>query len=530
VRGHDAIVVGSGPNGLVAANLLADAGWHVLVLEAADEPGGGVRSGTLTVPGYVNDLCSAFYPLAGPPAPLAALGLEDCGLRWQHAPAVLSHVTATGDAVTLYRDPVATADSVERYARGDGRRWSRVYAEWLRISPRVLRALFTPFPPVRPGLRLVRTAGPGDTLRLLRRMLMPVRGLGQELFDGEGARLLLAGCALHTDLTPDAALSGGYGWLLAMLGQERGFPVPAGGAGAITTALVTRLRRLGGQLQCAARVTHIEVRAGAARAVRTADGRRWPVRRAVIADVAAPALYRDLLDRNVVPSSLLEDISRFTFDSSTVKMDWALSRPVPWRPEGVAGSGTVHLGVDAAGLARYAAALAGNAVPAEPFLICGQMTTCDPNRSPPGTESLWAYTHLPHRRDWPDTTVAGVAAAMEAALEDQAPGFRDSIVARRITGPAQIEAENPSMVGGALGGGSSAIHQQLIFRPVPGLGRADTPVDGLFFAGAGAHPGGGVHGGPGANAARAALARDRRLTGYLYGAGMRVLHHRLYRR
>jgi phytoene dehydrogenase-like protein len=529
VRGHDAVVVGSGPNGLVAANLLADAGWPVVVLEAATEPGGGVRSGVVTAPGYVSDLCSAFYPLAGPPAPLAALGLEDAGLRWRHAPTVLSHLTPDGDAVTLSRDPAATADSVERYARGDGQRWSRAYAEWQRVGPRLMRALFTPFPPVRPGWELVRTAGVGDSLRLLRRMLMPVRTLGRELFDGAGARLLLAGCALHVDLPPDAALSGGYGWLLAMLAQERGFPVPAGGAGCLTAALVTRLRRLGGELHCSARVTRIEVRAGAVQAVRTADGRRWPAHRAVIADVAAPALYRDLLDPEVVPARLLEDLARSTFDSSTVKVDWALSRPLAWRAQGVTGSGTIHLGADLAGLTRYATALAEDAVPEQPFLICGQMTTCDPDRSPPGTESLWAYTHLPQRRDWPAAVVARVVAAMEAALERQAPGFRDSIVARRVTAPAQLEAENANLVGGALGGGTAAIHQQLVFRPVPGLGRADTPVDGLYFAGAGAHPGGGVHGGPGANAARAALARRSRLGGWLYGTGVRALHRSLYR-
>ncbi|MGE5829078.1 MAG: phytoene desaturase family protein [Micromonosporaceae bacterium] len=530
MRGHDAVVVGSGPNGLVAANLLADAGWHVVVLEAAGEPGGAVRSAVITAPGYVSDLCSAFYPLAGPPSPLAALGLEDVGLQWRHAPNVLSHLTPAGDVVTLSRDPEATADSVERYARGDGQRWRAAYAEWLRVGPPLLRALFTPFPPVRPSWELLRTAGLGDSLRLLRRMLMPVRSLGQELFDGAGSRLLLTGCALHVDLTPDAALGGGYGWLLAMLAQQRGFPVPAGGAGALTAALVTRLRQRGGEVHCAARVTRVEVQAGVARAVRTADGRRWPAHRAVIADVAAPALYRDLLGPDVVPARLLEDIARFSFDSATLKVDWALARPLPWRAEGVAGSGTVHLGADLAGLSRYAADLAGDTVPAQPFLICGQMTTADPDRSPPGTESLWAYTHLPQRRDWSDPVVAGVAAALEDALERQAPGFRDSIVARRVTGPGQLEAENANLVGGALGGGTAAIHQQLVFRPVPGLGRADTPVDGLFLASAGAHPGGAVHGGPGANAARAALARRARVGGWLYGAGMRALHGRLYRR
>jgi phytoene dehydrogenase-like protein len=524
----DAVVIGTGPNGLVAANLLADRGWDVVCLEAADTPGGAVRSGQITAPGFVNDLCSAFYPLAGTPAPISRLDLARYGLSWRHAPDVLAHLSPGGGAAVLSRDVDATAGSVEAFAAGDGDRWRAAYAEWLRISPDLLAALFTPFPPVRPAARLLARAGAGDALRLARRFVLPARTLGEELFAGEGARLLLAGCALHTDLAPNEGASGGYGWLLAMLGQQFGFPVPEGGAGALTRAMVTRLRARGGEVVCGTAAESIVVGHGQALGVGTADGRWWRARRAVVADVSAPALYRHLLKPDDLPARLLADLAGFRFDSATVKVDWALSRPVPWTEPGVRRAGTVHLGADLAGLARYGEELGSGRVPADPLIIFGQMGVCDPTRSPAGTETAWAYSHLPHRSagGWAADTVADVAERMEARIEHHAPGFRAAVLARHVAGPAELEAENPSLVGGSLAGGTSAIHQQLFFRPVPGLGRADTPVDRLYLASAAAHPGGGVHGGPGANAARAALARDR--FGGLYAAAIRAAHRQLY--
>jgi phytoene dehydrogenase-like protein len=212
-----------------------------------------------------------------------------------------------------------------------------------------------------------------------------------------------------------------------------------------------------------------------------------------------------------------------------VKVDWALSAPLPWRNPAVGGAGTVHLGADLDGLARYAGDLARGEVPREPFLLLGQLTTADPTRSPAGTESLWSYTHLPFRRHWRVEEVAEQVARMEAVLERHAPGFRHLVRGRHVAAPADLEESNPSLVGGALGGGTSAAYQQLFFRPVPGLGRADTPIDRLFLASASAHPGGGVHGGPGANAARAALARDRAVTGRLYAAAVSAAHRAIYR-
>jgi phytoene dehydrogenase-like protein len=524
----DAVVIGSGPNGLVAANLLADAGWDVVVLETAPTPGGAVRTGTLTVPGFRNDLCSAFYPLAGGPAPLARLHLEEYGLRWRHAPAVVAHLAPDLPPAVLYRDVAATAESVRRHAAGDGERWRAMAQAWQQVSAHVLRMLFTPFPPVRPTASLLGRTGVAGALRLGRRFVLSAAQLGVEEFAGEGARLLLAGCALHTDLGPADAASGGYGWLLTMLGQQYGFPVPEGGAQRLTDALVARLGSRGGEVICGARANRIVVGRGRALGVGTGDGRWWRARRAVLADVSARALYLDMLPADLLPGLLREDLGRMRLDSATVKVDWALSRPVPWRDPEAVGAGTVHLGVDMAGLARYSSSLSTGAIPDELFMICGQMTTCDPSRSPAGTESLWTYTHLPQRDSWPRPLIDEIADRMQAELERYAPGFGATVLARQVAGPDDLERENPNLVGGGLGGGTSSVYQQLFLRPVPGLGRADTPIDRLFLASAAAHPGGGVHGGPGANAARAALARDRAGTGALYAGGIRVANRLVY--
>jgi phytoene dehydrogenase-like protein len=524
----DAVVVGAGHNGLVAANLLADAGWDVLVLEATDAPGGAVRSAEVTAPGYLSDLYSSFYPLGYASPVLRGLGLDGYGLAWRHAPDVLAHLLPDGRAAVLNRDPERTAASVEEFGAGDGQRWLTAYDEWSRVSGPLLDAILTPFPPVRAGLGLLRQLRTAGTLRLARRMVQPVRRLGAELFTGVGATALLAGCALHTDLSPEDTGSGLYGWLLAMLGQQVGWPVPVGGAQRITDALVTRLRSRGGRLVTGVPVERILVARGRAMGVRSTGGTHWRARRAVLADVPAPALYLDLVGPSWLPPSLTADLAHFRWDGSTVKVDWALSGPMPWGNPAVATAGTLHLGADLDGMTRYCAALACGELPVEPFVLLGQLTVADAGRSPPGTESLWGYTHLPFRQDWTAGEIAEQVARMEAVLERYAPGFGRLVVGRYVAGPAELAAGDPSLVGGALGGGTSAAYQQLFLRPIPGLGRADTPVDRLFLASASAHPGGGVHGGPGANAARAALARDRAGTGRLYATAISAAHRAIY--
>ena len=526
----DAVVIGAGPNGLVAANYLADAGWSVVVLEAGSEPGGAVRTGEITVPGFQHDLFSAFYPLALASPAIRDLDLEQYGLSWRHFPLVLAHPLLDGSCASISRDLEWTAESVSGFAAGDGDAWRAMIASWADLEKPLLDALLGPFPPLRQGLALARRLRIMGSVRLLRHALLPVRRMTEELFDGIGAGLLLGGSALHADLSPDAAGSGLYGWLLACLGQRFGFPVPEGGAGQLTAALVRRLESRGGQVVCDSPVEKVVIRRGRAVGVEIRGAGGVTAGRAVLADVNAPALYRRLVGEEHLPAGVMADLERFQWDTATVKVDWALRRPVPWVAGDATRAGTVHVADDFNNLTEFSSHLAMGMLPARPFLLFGQQSRGDPSRSPQGTETAWAYTHVPRvllgdgageldvsgESAW----VAGFVERIEERVERLAPGFRSSIVGRHVFAPSGMQAENPNLDLGAIGGGTAQLHQQLVFRPVPGFGRPETPVGGLYLASSSAHPGGGVHGAAGANAARAALLPLRRARARIVGRGL----------
>jgi phytoene dehydrogenase-like protein len=520
----DAVVIGAGPNGLVATAALADAGWDVLLLEAQDEIGGAVRSAELW-PGVTADLFSAFYPLAAASPVIARLELEQHGLTWVQAPTVVAHLAdPDGEAAVLHRDPADTAAAMDRAAPGDGDAWLALVEQWRRLREPLLDALFTPFPPVISAARLVRRAGVHETLDLARMAVTPVTRLAAERFTGSAPRLLLAGNAMHADVPMDAAGSGLFGWLLAMLAQDVGFPVPQGGAGQLSQAMARRARSAGATIETGQPVTEVIVRGGRAVGVRTAGGREIRARRAVLADVDAPRLFGDLVGERHLPARLRADLARFEWDLPTVKLNWLVEGGIPWRAEAARSAGTVHVGTDLAGLTRWSGDLADGR-PTEPvFALLGQMTTADPTRSPAGTESAWAYTHLPRGRPEEADTVVR---RLEETLERFAPGFADRVRGRTVQGPADLEAADANLHHGAINGGTAQLHQQLIFRPATGLGRAETVIEGLFLAGASAHPGGGVHGACGWIAARCALGAQGRL-GPLRRRGTRALNRAIY--
>lgn len=516
----DAIVIGSGPNGLVAANLLADRGWDVTVLEAQDTPGGAVRSDSDVHPGFVHDTFSSFYPLAVASQTIRGLGLERHGLAWEHAPAVAGTPFLSGEWALMHRSREATAAGLDALAPGDGEAWMQLCRGWDRIGDAVIDAVLAPFPPVRAGLRAITRLPRVGGLGFVQMMLAPLQSMAGQRFSGRGAHLLLGGNAAHSDIPVDATGSSTMAWVLAMVGQHLGYPVPRGGSGELSRALVERFAAGGGDLVLGARVARITVADGRATGVVTESGEQWQARRAVLADVTAPSLYGHLVDPEDLPSRLLRRMQRFEWDPGTVKVDWALSGPVPWAVAPAAAPGTLHVAESIDEIRTAGAQIAAGAVPATPFLLAGQMATADPTRAPEGGESFWAYTHVPQHTTsdaggsgitgaWDHADVERMADRVQARLEAYAPGFGDRVLARRVLGPRELEARDENLVGGALNGGTANLHQQLVFRPVPGLGRAETPVKGLYLASSSAHPGGGVHGACGSNAARAALAHDR---------------------
>lgn len=500
----DAVVIGAGPNGLVASAALADAGWDVLVLEAQPEMGGAVRSAEL-FPGAVSDLFSAFYPLAAASPVIRGLRLDEHGLEWSQAPAVIAHLAhPDSEAAVLYRDAEHTAAGLDAAAPGDGDAWLTLVEQWQRLRDPLLAALFTPFPPIRLGAHLARRAGVRELAGLARMAAMPVTRMTRELFKGEGARLLVAGNAMHADVPMDAPGSAIFGWLLVMLAQDVGFPVPKGGAGMLAQSMASRARSAGASIETHQPVTGVIVKGRRAVGVRTAGGREIHCRRGVLADVDAPRLFTDLVGHQHLPKRMRDELGRFEWDLPTVKVNWLVDGGIPWRAREAASAGTVHIGTDLAGLARWSSDLAFGRQPDEVFALLGQMTTADPSRSAAGSESAWAYTHLPRDRYGKDDA-DHVVGQLENALELFAPGLTDRVTGRSVQYPSDLEDADANLHHGAINGGTAQLHQQLIFRPATGLGRADTVIESLYLAGASAHPGGGVHGACGWIAAQLAL-------------------------
>ncbi|HVY44837.1 MAG TPA: NAD(P)/FAD-dependent oxidoreductase [Minicystis sp.] len=494
----DAIVIGSGPNGLVAACYLAHAGMRVLVLEAQPTPGGAVRSRETTRPGFVSDLGAAFFPFGELSPALRPLDLPSVGLVWKHAPIDSAHPAPDGTCAAISRD-LATS---EVCFGEDAAAWRRIATWHARTKHEMLDALLSPLPAIGPALRF----GPASLLRLARVAASSGRGFAESTFRTEAARRVVPGLALHTDVGPDDPFGAVVGFVLALLASSGGFAVPEGGAGSITRALVARLEAAGGLVRTGCHVDRIVVKHRRAVAVRTDDGEEIEATRAIVADTGAPALYLSLLPRDDVPFEIAEPMRTFKRGFGTFKMDWALDGRVPWSAEPCTRAAVVHAGDSLDDLARFTAEVRKGVLPEHPYLVIGQQSLADPTRAPPGCHTLWAYSRVPGMVE------GGWAAArerfadrVEARIEGLAPGFRKRILARAIFAPPDLEAMNENLVGGDLAGGSAQIQHQLFFRPVFPWFRYRTPVRGLYLGSSYTHPGAGVHGACGRNAALAVL-------------------------
>jgi phytoene dehydrogenase-like protein len=498
----DAVVIGAGPNGLVAAAELARHGWEVLVLEAKGRPGGALYSEELTLPGYVHDVGASFFPFAADSPAFRALDLSGAGLQWRHAPRESSHPAPDGSCASIARD---VALSEASFGPVDGPAWRRL-ALWARaMGDRLAAALLAPLP----GLPAAWRLGPINLSRLGLYGLRSPAGWAGRHFRTEAARRVIPALALHADLGPEDLAGAGIGLVLVLLAAVSGFPVPAAGARSITEALLRRFHGWGGTLRLGAHVDRVVVRGARAVAVR-AGGEEIAARKAIVADVGAPALYLRMLRARDLPWWVRWSMRRFRYSWGTFKMDWALAGPVPWSAAEAREAAVVHAGDSVADLIAFTNQVRAGELPANPYLVVGQQSLADPSRAPPGGHTLWAYSHVPseveggwlrHREAFADR--------IEARLDGLAPGFRGLIKARAIHSPADLEAMDENLVGGDLGGGSARLTQQLFFRPVFPYFRYRTPVCGLYLASASTHPGAGVHGACGFNAAHMAL-RDAR--------------------
>ncbi|CAN93930.1 putative Phytoene dehydrogenase-related protein [Sorangium cellulosum So ce56] len=494
----DAIVVGAGPNGLTAAAYLARAGFSVLVLEAEREPGGAVRTREVTLPGFRHDLGAAFFPFGQTSPALVPLDLPGAGLVWRHAPIDSAHPAPDGTCASIARDVEATARSLGE----DGPAWRRIAGWHAATRERLLNALLSTPPALGPLLRL----GPLNLLRLAQVALSSGRGFATRTFRTEAARRVVPGLALHTDVGPDDPCGAIVGFMLTVLASSGGFAVPEGGAGAITSALLRRVEERGGALRCGARVDQIIAREGRAVAVRLEDGQELRARRAIVADLAAPTLYLRLLASELVPERVQRAMRRFRQGFGTFKMDWALDGPTPWSHEDATRAAVVHAGDSLDDLSAFTRQVRAGALPEHPYLVIGQQSLVDPTRAPAGRHTLWAYSRVPSSIEggWAGSRER-FADRIEARIEELAPGFRQRIIARTIWAPDDLEAMDANLIGGDLGGGSADIRHQLIFRPVFPYFRYRTPLRGLYLGSSYAHPGAGVHGACGRNAALAVL-------------------------
>ncbi len=466
----DAIVVGSGPNGLAAAIVLARAGHSVRVLEARAEPGGGTRSAELTLPGFVHDVCAAIHPLALASPLFRELPLTEHGIEWIQPPAALAHPFDDGTAVLLERSLETTAGTLG----SDGERYLRLMAPLCRDAESLYEGLLGPL------LRVPRH--PLALARFSRHGALPAALLARTRFRDERARGFFAGLCAHSMVPLERPPSAAFGLLLGLLGHTVGWPLARGGSRSFANALSAYLRSLGGELETGRTVQDLRELAGA---------------RAVLLDVTPRQLLA--LAGDTLPPSYRRSLTRFRYGPGVFKLDWALAGPIPWQAEECGRAATVHLGATLAEIAASERAPAQQRTVARPYVLLAQQTLFDPSRAPAGQHTAWAYCHVPNG------TTVDMTAAIEAQVERFAPGFGELILARSTLAPSALEAYNPNYVGGDINGGAASL-RQLVARPVLGRSPYTTPLPGVFLCSSSTPPGGGVHGMCGAHAAAAALA------------------------
>ena len=462
-----AFVVGSGPNGLTAAIVLAKAGFQTTVFEAQETIGGGTRSAELTLPGFLHDICSAVHPMAVSSPVLASLSLEQHGLEWIQPPIPVAHPFDDGSAAVLYRSIEETCARLGP----DGPAYKKNIAPLSQHWPALLNEI------LRPPLHL-----PARPILLARFGALAIRSAlsaATSLFDTTAARALFAGLSAHSVLPLESPGSASFGWVLGAAAHGVGWPIPRGGSQQIANALASYLGDLGGKIITGTRIASLAELTGSA---------------LVLCDVTPRQFLEIARDR--MPARFKRQLRRYRYGPAAFKVDWALSAPIPWKASECAQAGTVHLGGTIEEIAASERAAWNGELSERPFVILAQPSLFDPSRAPEGRHTAWAYCHVPNGSQ------GNMLDAIERQIERFAPGFRSVILARNVLTPAELERHNANLVGGDITGGAQNL-KQLVFRPTRMLYR--TPLKGVYLCSSSTPPGGGVHGMCGFNAARVAL-------------------------
>ena len=467
-RTFDAVVVGSGPNGLAAAVELARNGCKVAVVVAESTIGGGTRSAEITLPGFVHDLGSAIHPLGYASPFFRSLPLGDHGLEWIHPPAPLAHPFDDGMAVMLERSTRITGTTLGPDAEAYRKKMDPVVEDARRIVDTLTGSPRMPRHPLALGSAGLRS-------------LLNARGRAERLFVGEKARALFAGNAAHSLLPLEKSPSALFGLVLGTLGHAFGWPFPKGGSQKIADALTSYLISLGGEVYTGVRVDSVE---------------EVPETRTVLFDVT-PRQLLNIAGRHFT-ERYRDRLERYRYGPGVFKVDFALDEPLPWKAPECLRAGTVHLGGTLEEISTAEAAVWRGEHPERPFVLLAQQSLFDPTRAPEGKHTVWAYCHVPNGSTFDMTE------RIEGQIERFAPGFKRHILAKSTSGPADLERQNANLIGGDINGGYMDL-RQLFTRPVLKLNPYATPAKGLYICSSSTPPGGGVHGMSGYLAARVAL-------------------------
>ncbi len=470
--GPEAVVVGSGPNGLAAAITLARAGRSVHVYEAASTIGGGMRTEELTLAGFRHDVCSTILPLTLASAFFRSIDLAARGIEIVQPDAPVGQALDGGRSAILERSVDDTAAALGR----DGPAWRRLFGPLAADADKLGAEL------LRPVLHIPRH--PVALARFGLPALLPATGLGRLAFREEAARALLGGLAAHSMVDLHRPLSASFGLVLGLYAHAVGWPMIRGGSAVLVEGLAAELRSLGGTIETGRRIASLA---------------ELPPARAVILDTTPRSAIAIAGDR--LPPGTRRIYERFRYGSGVFKVDWALDGPIPWQAEGLRRTATVHLGGTIAEVANAERTVARGGHPDRPFVLCVQYSPWDDSRAPAGKTTAWAYCHVPAG------STVDMTNRIEAQVERFAPGFRDRILGRATRGPGELEADNANYIGGDINAGIEDI-RQLIFRPGPLRDPYWTGAPGLYLCSSSTPPGGGVHGMCGVWAARSALRRE----------------------